>query len=123
VASYRGLPIEDENSLVDVAVPVPDPRPHDVVAAVRAVSANPADVKRRVTLTPGDTPTLLGYDAAGVVQAIGPEISTLAVGDEVWYSGDITRQGTNAACAGDTSPLTCQPRPNCRRPGFLRKHR
>jgi len=81
VASYRGLPIEHENSLVDVAVPVPDPRPHDVVAAVQAVSANPADVKRRATLTPGDAPTLLGYDTAGLVQAIGPEISTLALAE------------------------------------------
>jgi NADPH:quinone reductase len=96
VASYTGLPIENVGSLVDVEVPVPDPRPHDVVVAVQAVSVNPADVKKRAALTQVSSPTVLGYDAAGVVQAIGPEVNTLSAGDEVWYSGDITRQGANA---------------------------
>jgi NADPH2:quinone reductase len=96
VASYNGLPIEDESSLVDVHMPVPDLAPHDVLVAVQAVSVNPADVKKRAALTPTGIPTVVGYDAAGVVQAIGPEVSTLSIGDEVWYSGDITRQGANA---------------------------
>jgi NADPH2:quinone reductase len=96
VASYEGLPSEDEHSLVDVELPVPMPGPRDVVVMVEAVSVNPADVKRRAGLTRSDTPTVLGYDAAGVVQAVGVEVSTLSVGDEVWYSGDITRPGANA---------------------------
>lgn len=96
VASYDGLPIVDPMSLVDVELPIPELRPRDVLVAVQAVSVNPVDVKRRAGLTAAALPTVLGYDAAGVVQAIGPEVSSLSVGDEVWYAGDITRQGSNA---------------------------
>ncbi len=96
VASYDGLPIVDPMSLVDVELPTPELRPRDVLVAVQAVSVNPVDVKRRAGLTAAALPTVLGYDAAGVVQAIGPEVSSLSVGDEVWYAGDITRQGSNA---------------------------
>ncbi|MFC4033245.1 zinc-binding alcohol dehydrogenase family protein [Streptomyces polygonati] len=96
VASYQGLPIDDGNSLLDVEVPVPDLRPRDVLVRVRAVSVNPADVKIRAGLGRSATPRILGFDAAGVVEAVGPEVTTLAVGDEVWYAGDITRAGSNA---------------------------
>jgi NADPH2:quinone reductase len=96
IGSFRGLPLAHPESLVDVEVPVPELRPRDVLVRVQAVSVNPADVKRRVSLTPSDTPVILGYDAAGVVEAIGPEVTTLGEGDEVWYAGDITRQGSNA---------------------------
>src|ERR1700722_755235 len=96
IASYDGLPIADPMSLVDVELPTPALRPRDVLAAVQAVSVNPADVKRRAGLSAAALPTVLGYDASGVVQAIGPEVSSLSVGDEVWYAGDITRPGSNA---------------------------
>jgi zinc-binding alcohol dehydrogenase family protein len=60
------------------------------------MSVNPVDVKQRAAQSPSDRPTILGYDASGVVEAAGAEVSTLSVGDEVWYAGDIRRQGTNA---------------------------
>jgi NADPH:quinone reductase len=96
IASYDGLPIADPLSLVDVELPTPELRPRDVLVAIQAVSVNPADVKLRAGLSTAALPTVLGYDAAGVVQAIGPEVSSLSVGDEVWYAGDIMRQGSNA---------------------------
>jgi NADPH2:quinone reductase len=96
IGSFRGLPIEDPDALTDVTVPVPELRPHDVLVRVHAVSVNPADVKRRKSLPPSDTPVILGFDAAGVVEAIGSAVTTLTVGDEVWYAGDISRQGSNA---------------------------
>lgn len=96
IASFRGLPVDDQESLQDVEVPVPRLRPRDVLVRVQAVSVNPADVKTRIGLQAGAEPRILGYDAAGVVEAVGPETTTLAVGDEVWYAGDITRPGTNA---------------------------
>jgi NADPH:quinone reductase-like Zn-dependent oxidoreductase len=37
-------------------------------------------------LAPSTTPTILGHDAAGIVEAVGPEVTTLSVGDEVWYA-------------------------------------
>ena len=96
IGSYRGLPIEHPDALKDVEVQVPQLRPHDVLVRVQAVSVNPADVKRRGALPPSDTPVILGFDAAGVVEAVGSAVTTLAVGDAVWYAGDISRQGSNA---------------------------
>jgi zinc-binding alcohol dehydrogenase family protein len=63
---------------------------------VHAVSVNPVDVKQRAALTTSSRPKILGYDAAGVIEAVGPDVTTLSVGDEVWYAGDITRPGSNA---------------------------
>jgi NADPH:quinone reductase len=96
IGSYDGLPLSDPQSLVDVELPTPELRPRDVLVRVQAVSVNPADVKRRAGLGHSETPVVLGYDAAGIVEEVGPEVSTLAVGDEVYYAGDITRQGSNA---------------------------
>jgi zinc-binding alcohol dehydrogenase family protein len=96
VGSYAGLPIDDPAALQDVEIPVPALQPHDVLIRVHAVSVNPADVKRRSSLTRTDEPTILGFDGAGVITEIGAAVTTLAVGDEVWWAGDITRPGSNA---------------------------
>ncbi|KMO76750.1 zinc-binding alcohol dehydrogenase family protein [Mycolicibacterium chlorophenolicum] len=85
-----------DDSLRDVTVDVPELRPRDVLVRVHAVSVNPVDVKQRAALTKSGRPKILGYDAAGVVEAVGPDVTTLSVGDEVWYAGDITRPGSNA---------------------------
>ena len=69
VGSYRGLPIDDRESLQDVDVPVPQLRPRDVMVRVSAVSVNPADVKIRASLPQSQQPRILGFDAAGVVEA------------------------------------------------------
>jgi NADPH2:quinone reductase len=96
IGSFDGLPVSDERCLVDVELPVPQLRPRDVLVRVQAVSVNPVDVKRRASLERSDTPTVLGYDAAGVVEAIGADVSTLGIGDEVFYAGDVSRPGSNA---------------------------
>lgn len=96
VASYQGLPVDDQDSVVDVGVSVPELRGRDVLVRVQAVSVNPVDVKIRSGLAASKTPRILGFDAAGVVEAVGPDVTTLAVGDEVWYAGDVTRPGANA---------------------------
>ncbi|GAB1822447.1 zinc-binding alcohol dehydrogenase family protein [Herbidospora sp. RD11066] len=82
------------SGLVDVDVPPPSLRPHDVLVQVEAVSVNPVDVK--VAASAGDEQKILGYDAAGTVVQTGPEVRRFAAGDRVYYAGDITRQGTNA---------------------------
>jgi NADPH2:quinone reductase len=96
IGSFDGLPVSDERCLVDVELPVPELRPQDVLVRVQAVSVNPADVKLRADLEHSATPTVLGFDAAGVVEAIGGAVTTLGVGDEVFYAGDISRPGSNA---------------------------
>jgi zinc-binding alcohol dehydrogenase family protein len=96
VGAYESLPIEDEAALVDVEIEIGEPGPHDLLVEVRAVSVNPADVKVRAGLAKQDEPKILGFDAAGVVLAIGSEVTVFAPGDEVYYAGSITRPGSNA---------------------------
>ncbi|MEU6203815.1 zinc-binding alcohol dehydrogenase family protein [Micromonospora musae] len=96
VGYRRNLPITDPESLLDAEIPVPVPGPHDLLVRVEAVSVNPVDTKVRAGHDPGGELKLLGYDAAGVVVAVGERVSRFAVGDEVWYAGSIGRPGTNA---------------------------
>ncbi|WP_233625031.1 zinc-binding alcohol dehydrogenase family protein [Actinoplanes sp. ATCC 53533] len=96
VGYRRNLPISDPASLVDLELPVPVPGEHDLLVRVEAVSVNPVDVKVRANSDPGGKPKILGYDAAGVVVAVGDAVTLFRPGDEVWYAGSIARSGTNA---------------------------
>lgn len=60
------------------------------------MSVNPVDVKTRASFAEDDAPKVLGYDAAGVVSAIGGEITGFRLGDEVYHAGSIARSGTNS---------------------------
>ena len=86
VAYRRPAPVSDPASLEDVELPVPEPGPRDLLVRVEAVSVNPVDVKLRAGSDPGGQPRVLGFDAAGVVTAIGGEVSMFAAGDEVFYA-------------------------------------
>ena len=93
----RPLPVSNPEALLDIELPEPELRPHDILVAVQAVSVNPADVKVRAAHTPAAGQyRVLGYDAAGIVQAVGSEVRHFKVGDEVYYAGAINRQGSNA---------------------------
>lgn len=97
IALTRYLPIDDEQSLFDADVPKPQPGGRDLLVAIKAIAVNPVDTKVRAPKDKVEpVPRVLGYDAAGVVEAVGPEVSLFKPGDEVFYSGDITRPGTNA---------------------------
>ena len=76
---------------------MPQPRPNDLLVEVRGVSVNPVDVKVRAAMQPENGPRILGFDAAGIVKAVGAKTTRFRPGDEVFYAGDITRPGTNAA--------------------------
>ena len=95
VVASTPLPIADPSSLRDVELPTPQPSGRDLLVAVRAISVNPVDTKVRMRPMPAG-PRVLGYDAAGIVEAVGPEASLFEPGDEVFYAGSVDRQGTNA---------------------------
>jgi zinc-binding alcohol dehydrogenase family protein len=97
VGYQKSLPIEDANSLIDFETAKPEPKGRDIRVAVKAISANPVDYKVRKRAAPpaGET-KILGFDAAGVVNAVGPDVSLFKPGDEVFYAGSILRQGTNS---------------------------
>jgi NADPH2:quinone reductase len=97
VALTRYLPIDDPASLVDVELPVPEPGEHDLRVRVEAVSVNPVDTKVRSPKPQVEAqPKVLGYDAAGVVDAAGAAVAGFRPGDRVYYAGDVTRPGSNA---------------------------
>ena len=97
VALTHYLPISDPQSLFDIELPTPIPNGHDLLVRIEAVSVNPVDTKVRAPKAEVESsPRVLGWDAAGVVEAIGPDVQRFKVGDEVYYAGDITRPGSNA---------------------------
>ena len=97
VGYYQSLPIDKAESLVGLELPKPVPSGRDLLVEVKAVSVNPVDTKVRKRDKPAEgQPKILGYDAAGVVAAIGPECRLFKPGDAVWYAGSVTRSGTNA---------------------------
>jgi zinc-binding alcohol dehydrogenase family protein len=97
VGLYKYLPIEDPESLIDVEIPQPEAHRHDLLVRVKAVSVNPVDAKVRAPKEKVETePKILGWDAAGTVEAVGEEVSLFSAGDEVYYAGSITRQGCDS---------------------------
>ena len=97
IALTRYLPISDPESLQDVELPKPVANGHDVLVRVEAVSVNPVDTKIRSPKPQVEAqPKVLGYDAAGVVEAVGENVTLFKPGDEVYYAGDVTRSGSNA---------------------------
>jgi NADPH:quinone reductase len=97
VGYKRSLPIDQAESLIDLDLDKPTPKGRDLLVQVKAISVNPVDTKVRKRADPqGGEPKILGYDATGIVTAIGPDVSLFKAGDEVWYAGSIIRPGTNA---------------------------
>lgn len=97
VGYYQSLPIEAEESLIDLTIPKPNAQGRDLLVAIKAIAVNPVDTKVRKTQS-GDAsqPRILGWDASGVVEAVGEAVTLFKPGDEVWYAGDRTRPGTNS---------------------------
>ena len=97
VALTRYLPISDPQSLFDTELPKPTPLARDLLVRVEAISVNPVDTKVRSPKPQEEAaPRILGWDAAGVVEAVGAAVTRFKPGDEVYYAGDITRPGSNA---------------------------
>jgi len=97
VGFYQNLPIDHADALQDIEVATPELRDHDILVEVKAVSVNPVDTKIRAHGdVPSDAARILGWDAAGIVQATGSSVTLFKPGDRVWYAGDITRPGSNS---------------------------
>jgi NADPH:quinone reductase len=83
-----------DHTFADIELPQPTPTGHDLLVKVEAVSVNPVDTKQRKTKTSGSH--VLGWDAAGTVEAVGPEAKLFKPGDAVYYAGDVTRPGCDS---------------------------
>jgi len=97
VGFSENLPITSENALLDIELPEPEAKGRDLLVEIKAVSVNPVDTKqRRLQPVEAGQYRILGFDAAGVVQAVGPDVKLFKPGDEVFYAGAVNRPGTNA---------------------------
>jgi zinc-binding alcohol dehydrogenase family protein len=97
VGYKRSLPIDQIEALIDLEIDKPAPQKRDLLVQVKAVSVNPVDTKvRKRAEPPGGEAKILGFDATGVVAAVGPDVTLFKAGDEVWYAGSIIRPGTNS---------------------------
>ncbi|MEG3083138.1 zinc-binding alcohol dehydrogenase family protein [Sphingomonas sp. PB2P12] len=93
----KSLPIDDPQSLVDLDLSKPEATGRDLLVEVKAVSVNPVDTKiRQRRADPEGKPQVLGWDASGIIVAVGPDVTGFKVGDEVFYAGAIDRPGTNS---------------------------
>ncbi|WP_110693604.1 zinc-binding alcohol dehydrogenase family protein [Salinicola halophyticus] len=89
--------INRADSLVDIEREMPTPEGRDLLVEIKAISVNPIDTKIRASASPepGEW-KVLGWDAAGIVKAVGDDVDGFEPGDEVWYAGELTRPGTNS---------------------------
>ncbi|OEZ98172.1 zinc-binding alcohol dehydrogenase family protein [Duganella sp. HH101] len=97
VAYRKSLPITHDDALIDIELPAPQATGRDLLVEVKAISVNPVDVKIRANMAPAEGDSkVIGWDAAGVVKAVGPDVTLFKPGDEVWYAGALMRPGTNS---------------------------
>jgi zinc-binding alcohol dehydrogenase family protein len=84
-------------SIKSIVLDTPVPGPTDLLIRIKSISFNPVDAKiRRTRSSSSGQPLVLGWDAAGVIEKAGSETVGYSVGDEVYYAGDLNRQGSNA---------------------------
>ena len=100
VISFRqSLPVSDPESFLDLSAAEPVPRAHDLLVEIRAIGINPVDAKIRAGGGPGSPSgdlKILGWDAAGIVCTVGPDVTLFGPGDEVFYAGSVDRPGCYA---------------------------
>ena len=85
-------------AFVEFEQQTPEPKDHDLLVNIEAISVNPVDYKVRQKIESSENPPrILGWDAAGIVEAVGEKVSLFKKGDRVFYAGDITRSGSNAS--------------------------
>ena len=90
-------PIDREDALQDITLDKPTATGRDLLVKIHAVSVNPVDTKQRKAVSPPEGEwRVLGFDAAGVVDSVGPEVKNFKPGDAVFYAGAINRPGTNS---------------------------
>ncbi|WKD25741.1 zinc-binding alcohol dehydrogenase family protein [Pseudoalteromonas sp. KG3] len=85
-----------EDSFEIIELPTPTAQGRDLLVAVNAISVNPVDAKIRANVSPEQGHKIIGWDAVGIVKAVGEKVSLFNVGDRVYYAGDLTRAGSNA---------------------------
>ncbi|WP_109700772.1 zinc-binding alcohol dehydrogenase family protein [Chitinophaga deserti] len=93
------LPISEADSFLAFETEKPVPSGRQLLVRIAAVSVNPVDTKVRKNSAKDQelaSPKIIGWDAVGIVEAVGGEASLFQPGDTVYYAGDIRLPGSNA---------------------------
>jgi NADPH:quinone reductase len=72
--------------LTFVDIPVPKPKPNEVLVKISAAGVNFIDVYFREGRYPSPLPFVSGQEASGVVSEVGSEVKSFKVGDRVAYT-------------------------------------
>lgn len=86
--SVKAIAVSPENpsTFIEITPPMPQPGEHDLLVEVKAVSINPVDTKVHAGIAKNGLkePRILGWDASGIVKAVGAGVTGFKPGDEVW---------------------------------------
>jgi NADPH:quinone reductase len=99
VGFKTSLPITEADSFIDFETEKPVATGHNLLVKIAAISVNPVDFKVRQNSAKDkvlDVTKVIGFDAAGVVEAVGEAVTIFKPGDKVFYAGDINKPGSNA---------------------------
>jgi NADPH2:quinone reductase len=84
-----------------VDLPVPEPKPNEALVKIEAAGVNFVDVYFREGRYPAPLPFVPGHEAAGIVTAIGSEVTSIKIGDRVAYTGVLGGYAEYAAVPAD----------------------
>ncbi|GJF59068.1 zinc-binding alcohol dehydrogenase family protein [Staphylococcus argenteus] len=87
--------LEEGNLFKEYEQEIPMPKNDEILVKVISISVNPVDTKQR-QMEFTQAPRVLGFDAVGTVEAVGPDVTLFSQGDVVFYAGSPDRQGSNA---------------------------
>ena len=93
IVSKSGSEAQDAGAFILDEQPVPEPGAQDLLIKVITIGMNPVDTKVRQRF---EKDSVLGWDAYGIVEKTGQDVTGFKVGDKVYYAGDITRPGCNS---------------------------
>jgi NADPH:quinone reductase len=97
VGFFKYLPITEATSLLDLEVNIPSIQRNEVLVQVKATSVNPIDTKLRAPKPNVEVKAkILGFDGSGVIASKGDDVKTFQIGDEVFFTGDLRKNGSNA---------------------------
>src|SRR5258706_2268420 len=86
-------------TLVDL--PGPAPKPNEAVVEIKAAGVNFIDVYFREGRYPAPLPFINGQEGAGLVVAVGSDVTTLRLGDRVAYTGVLGSYAEYAVASAD----------------------
>ncbi|WP_231424199.1 MULTISPECIES: zinc-binding alcohol dehydrogenase family protein [Pedobacter] len=95
----KSLPISEEESFISFETEKPEARGRNLLVKIIAISVNPVDYKVRQSSAKDkvlEQTKVIGWDAVGIVEDTGSEVTLFEKGDHVYYAGDITKSGSNA---------------------------